>query len=148
MLYTCDMNQKSLLTGIGLSEAESAVYVALLKSGKSSIREVATTSGINRGTTYEALKRLAAIGLVGFQTQGKRRKYIAESPQKINELIENMLSQTKRLKREAAKVIPSLMSYDATSPEAPGVRFYEDDDGIALILKDVLQTVSQLPNKR
>ncbi len=136
----------SLLSGLGLSQAEARVYLTLLRTGTSSIRQVADKSGVNRGSVYDALKELTARGLVGFRIKGERRKYFAESPQKIKDLIAARLADTERLGREAGKVIPALMSYSSPSG-APQVRFYEDDEGIELILRDVLQTVGGLPKK-
>lgn len=135
-----------LLAGLGLSQAESRVYLALLKAGTSSIRQVAAKSGINRGSAYDALKELTNRGLVGFHVKGERRKYFAESPQKIKDLIAARRAETDRLTHDAARIIPALMSYSSPSG-APQVRFYEDDEGIELILRDVLQTVGGLPKK-
>lgn len=135
-----------LLQELGLSRNHAKVYLSLLKTGRSSIRQVSAKSGINRGTTYDALKELNKAGLVSFNIQGQRRKYFAESPQKINDLIAERKLQTERLAKDAAKVVPALMSYSSPSG-APQVRFYEDDEGIEQILRDVLQTAAQLPKK-
>lgn len=140
------MNEVQLLEGLGLNRQQAKVYLALLKSGRSSIRQVSARSGVNRGTTYDSLKELSKVGLVSFNVQGERRKYFAEPPQKINQLIADRREQTERMAKDAAKVVPALMSYSSPSG-APQVRFYEDDEGIEIILRDVLQTVAQLPQK-
>lgn len=53
-----DTGLGELLASLGLRRADVATYEALLAHGSISIRKLAAKSGINRGSTYEALKRL------------------------------------------------------------------------------------------
>src|SRR4051812_10947821 len=76
-----------LLVSIDVPRNESATYVALLEMESTSIRSVAAVTGINRGTTYEALKNLVDIGLVSVKQHGQREQYTAESPEKIFDII-------------------------------------------------------------
>ena len=78
----------STLAELGLKDAEIRVYTALLESGPTSIRGVAAAAKVNRGTTYEALKRLSETGLVAYTRHGERNKYRAESPERIFDLID------------------------------------------------------------
>ena len=68
-------------SAIGLEPREIQIYKALLQLGPASIRDVAAESGINRGTTYETLKKLAEKGIVNYFPRGKRRVFQAESPE-------------------------------------------------------------------
>ena len=45
---------------LGLNDREISIYRALLRLGPASIRDVAAESGVNRGSTYETLKKLAS----------------------------------------------------------------------------------------
>ena len=51
---------------LGLSEKEAAVYLSLLEHGASSVRNLAVLAGLNRGTTYDILKKLQELGLASF----------------------------------------------------------------------------------
>ena len=53
-----------VLRGFGLSGREAKLYLALLEAGPSSGRRSSETSGLHRATTYRAISRLAARGLV------------------------------------------------------------------------------------
>jgi len=141
------MDELSILEELGLKPSEVAVYAALLKSGPASIRSVAATSGVNRGTTYEALKSLAESGLVAYTRRGERRKYRAESPERIYQLIDDKRRQLAQIEAEAKNLVPSLLALGERRLGEPTVRFYEDDEGIAAILRDVLQTAGQLGTK-
>lgn len=141
------MKEDLLLVKLGLSKNEAKIYLALLKQGPTSIRKIAEVTKINRGTTYEAIKNLITLGLVSFKVVGARSKYTAESPSKINQLIIEKQNELNSLKESAEHLVPTLLAFSQPSAEAPKVRFYEDDEGIANILQDVLTTVVKLDPK-
>lgn len=141
-----DKLSTELLQGIGLSEAESVTYLAMLQADSVSIRKVAEKTGINRGTTHDILKKLLAKGLVSSRTTGTREYYSAESPEKIFEIIKDQRKDLLRAQRLADSVVPELMTKKAQPKGRPLVRYYEDDEGVAAILRDVLQTCRQLDN--
>jgi sugar-specific transcriptional regulator TrmB len=141
------MDEFSTLQELGLRDVEVKVYTALLESGPTSIRGIAAAAKVNRGTTYEALKSLAEAGLVAYTKKGERNKYRAESPEKIYDLIAEKRRTLTQLESEARNLVPSLMALGRHGLGEPAVRFYEDDEGIVVILRDVLQTVSALQRK-
>ena len=53
-------NIEKTLEQLGLTSKESRVYLTLLELGPTAIRNIAERAGINRGTTYESLKKLQA----------------------------------------------------------------------------------------
>lgn len=130
----------NLLTDLDVPQTEAATYVALLQLDSTSIRKVATATGVNRGTTYEALKKLVALGLVSVKQQGKREQYTAESPEKIFDLIREKRRDLLEASTTAKNIIPDLLARTSRAQGRPIVRYYEDDEGVATILKDVLQT--------
>jgi len=133
-----------LLMQLGISQNEAETYLALLQSNSVSIRKIAAETGINRGTTYEALKRLLAIGLVSVRQNGKREQYTAESPEKIYDIIRDMRRDLLDASSTAKQIIPSLLVHQASTVGRPLVRYYEGDEGVAIILKDVLGTCALL----
>ncbi len=136
---------EALLTSLGLSPAAAATYWALLTLDAVSVRKVAERSGINRGTTYEAIKQLQAVGLVHTRKSGEREYFSAEAPEKIYDLIRDKRKDLMEVQRAAQQLIPQLSAQKARPQGRPLVRYYEDDDGVVTILKDVLQTCAQLP---
>jgi len=135
-----------VLGSLDVSANEAETYFALLQIESVSIRKVAAFTGINRGTTYEALKKLVAIGLVSVKRSGKREQYMAESPEHIYNLIRDKRRDLMDASEIAKKVIPNLLSSKTTHQGRPLVRYYEGDEGIAIILKDVLSTCALLQN--
>jgi len=135
------------LKQIGLKEKEIKTYFSLYKLGPSSIRQIASRSKINRGTTYEVLKDLVRKGLVAYFPKGKRRYFNAQPPDNLLKLAEEKkqkIDQT--LKELKIKILPELMTVKPQG-NIPQVHYYEGDEGIEKILKDVLKTTENTSNK-
>jgi len=131
---------------LGLDGRDSRVYAALLKSGLSSVRKIADYTKINRGSVYDSIKKLTTAGLVSYQQAKVNRKYFAEDPTKIFELINSKRDELDEAEKKTKQAIPSLVSEAAYTPYS-NIKFYEDDEGVAVILRDVLDTVSKLQKK-
>lgn len=135
---------QELLGELGFSEADGETYWALLNLDNVSIRKVSERSGVNRGTTYDALRRLVSAGLATTRRAGEREYYSAESPEKIYDLIRDKRKELWRVQQRAQKVIPEVLARKARPQGRPLVKYYEDDEGVVAILKDVLRTCGQL----
>lgn len=129
----------TLLTGLGVSASEATTYAALLEIESVSIRKLAAHTGINRGTTYDALKSLVATGLVSVRRRGSREQYTAESPERIYEIIREKRRDLLESTTAAQRIVPELLARQTGTTGKPLVRYYEDDEGIVTILKDVLE---------
>lgn len=145
---TVQESVQETLGRIGLEAREIDVYLALLRLGPASIRDIGEKAGVNRGTTHELLKRLLKRGLVTLRPKGKRRHFCAESPEKLMELA---AEQQRRLARAsellAAEIIPDLHLLQPDS-SATQVKYYEGDEGIEFVLKDILNTAERSAGKR
>jgi sugar-specific transcriptional regulator TrmB len=139
-----DKQLLDLLTDLELNRNEALTYVALLQIDSVSIRKIAAVTGVNRGTTYEALKRLVTLGLASVKSRGEREYYTAESPEKIYDLIRDKRRDLLDASTVAKTLVPRLMANHALPEGRPVVRYYEGDDGVVTILKDVLQTCRDL----
>lgn len=126
---------------LGLEARDIRIYEALWHLERASLRSIAKETGINRGTVYETIKKLTANGLVSFTQAGARRQYAAACPEVFLGLISDRRDQLRRLELQATDYVRKLQ---AGAPRADGsyfAQFYEGDEGIAAILRDVLQTM-------
>lgn len=135
---------QNMLMQLGLEDPEARTYLALLELEAVSIRKVAEATGINRGTTYEIIRRLVGQGLVTVRTTGKREYYSAESPEKIYDIIRDKRKDLLQTQKLAADVVPKLLAQSVRPQGSPLVKYYEDDEGVVAILKDLLQTCGKL----
>ncbi|MEH6580605.1 MAG: helix-turn-helix domain-containing protein [Halioglobus sp.] len=133
------------LRQLDLSDRQINIYQALLKLGPASIRDIAAEADVNRGSTYETLKQLVTKGLVSYFPKGKRRMFQAEDPERLLSLGESkQQALTGAMEQLRKEIIPALK---LTKTEfSPGnVRFYEGDDGVELVLRDILDSTAHEP---
>ena len=98
------------LRHLGLSENEAKVYMAMLELGPSVVVEIARKAGTNRPTTYVQIESLKEKGLVSTQIKGKKQYFIAESPEKLELLIDNELKTVENKKGELKTFLPELLN--------------------------------------
>jgi sugar-specific transcriptional regulator TrmB len=124
----------------GLTTRDRRVYESLLGSSQASIRSIAEQTGINRGSVYESLKTLVTTGLVSHIEVGQRIHYLAENPEKLHELINERRRRLRDAHTEVDTYIQALAP-DRNDPSAlQFASFYDGDEGLASILRDVLST--------
>lgn len=135
------MKYNSSFRLIDIEPRDFRVYEKMLELGESSIRNIAEAGHLNRGTTYEIIKKLIDCGLVrGINHHSTRVKYYAEPPSKIVDLIKERQSKLANLEKEAEVFMPELSAL-AKSGESAFVGFYEGFDGVSALLNDVLRTM-------
>lgn len=128
---------------IGLEVRDKRVYEALAASPQSSLRKIASDTGINRGSVYESIKKLAEQGLVGSIEVGKQRRYTATDPNAIIEIIKERREELAVAERNATSYISTLEHAPEELVSVPFATYYEDHEGIAAILRDVIATCRQ-----
>lgn len=135
------------LKQLGITERQTDLYLTLLKLGPSSIRDIASSAGINRGTVYEELKRLRTMSLVTYFPQGKRKFFCAEPPDVLVRRARQIQQQTNeaadRLEQE---ILPNLQEIMPDTTQT-SVFHYEGDEGVEYVLRDILNTVGNSTEK-
>jgi len=135
------------LSELGISNRQTDLYLTLLKLGPSSIRDIAAAAGLNRGTTYEELKKLRKMGLATYFPQGKRKFFCAEPPEillrQADEKRKATLEAVDRLERD---ILPDLQQLIPDEPSTQ-VFHYEGDEGVEYFLRDILSTMVSQSDK-
>jgi len=135
------------LKKLGLSDKETKVYISLLEYGAISVRSLAELSGLNRGTTYDVLKRLQELGLVSYYHQDTKQKFVAEDPEKLLHLVEVKEKEIRGVKSDINDMIPELKSLQDKGESAPVTKYFEGAKGVKYILDDVLSSVGEQKEK-
>lgn len=133
---------ESVLMELGLTPKEARIYLALLKEGPSSVRQLASATGINRGTVFDILKALQSSGLVRFYNEKTRQYFVAAPPEKLRELGEERAEQVERANKSLSELVPELESLYDNGDKHPAARLYEGLEGVRTILEDVLETMA------
>lgn len=128
------------LQNLGLSEKEAKVYTTALELGPDTVQNIAKVSGINRATTYVQIGTLKAKGLMSEFEKGKKAYFVAESPNRLKNLLSVIEKELETKKGDMSSVLPGLVSMFEGMGERPKVRFFEGVNGVMEIRKEFLQT--------
>ena len=120
------------LEEIGLNEKEASVYLASLELGETNISRLAKKSKIKRTTTYLIVDSLKEKGLVSEIRKKGKSLFYAEDPRSIEDMLEEK-------KNKLAKIMPELLSFTNLIDKKPEIRYFEGDEGIKNIYKDMLK---------
>jgi sugar-specific transcriptional regulator TrmB len=97
------MNIEDSLEKLGLNKKQIAVYLTLLKLGKSQAGPIVKTTGLHRMQVYEAFDELKKLGLVNFSSQKNVRSYDAADPSLLIEIEQQKLDLAKLATKELLK---------------------------------------------
>lgn len=132
---------------LGIDKRDMRIYESLYRMNDASLRSLAAETGLNRGTVYETIKKLTELGLVTFTQHGERRRYAASDPAVLLALIRERRDQLVQLEQQADQYIQQMQLLRQGTGSSYFAKFYEGDEGVASILRDVLQTASALESK-
>lgn len=126
------------LAKLGLKRKEASVYLACLRQKQGLfVHEIVTASRLKRSTVDLILKRLLAQHIVSSFREGRRRKFVAEPPERI-------LFQFQRGLDDFRALVPILMHFGA-GEEQTRVTFHEGTKGVQSVYDDVIVTLNRLP---
>ena len=94
------------LKELGLSENEAKVYVALLRLGPSTTGPIIKKTGLYRVIVYDTLEKLLKLGLVNYSLQKNRKRFEAEDPKQLIELVKNKEIVAKSVVENLQKIKP------------------------------------------
>lgn len=130
-----------LLTGAGLTQAQTDVYLFLLEHGPHKAAVLAKALQRPRGVAYKALDDLVALGIVQKKDKaGTVAQFHALHPSALEKLFADNASRAQRASREFASELPDLVSQFNLSSQKPGVMFYEGVMGVKKVINDNLKS--------
>lgn len=146
------MPQKSILSLrtlelLGLKPKDLDVYQALLRLGSAPLRRIAEEAGLNRGTTYDILKRLIEASLVSYVDAKKHRYFTSEDPSRLRGLATRREVAIAEAREHVLKAIPELQQIAQVAHHRPAVRYSEGEAGVKDILLDVFSTTENSESK-
>lgn len=138
---------ETLFAALGISLKHAKVYLSLVKEGPSSVRQLATATGINRGTVYDVLKELQADGLVRFYNAETRQYFVAESPKRLEEIAAQKEQALHKATKDLETVVSQLETLYDGGERQPIARMYEGQEGVATMLEEVLRSMEEAKDK-
>ncbi|MFA6024034.1 MAG: helix-turn-helix domain-containing protein [Candidatus Gracilibacteria bacterium] len=139
MLTATDLSRiVALLKQFECNESEAKIYVESLKTGPTTVQELAKKMKRNRVTVHSAVEQLVEKGLL-YETRKENRRLIgAEEPDILHRLLQKRENEMKLLKSNLDYVTGLLNSVQAVDKSIPTVKFYEGLDGFKKMLEETL----------
>lgn len=126
------------LQQIGLTEKEARVYITALELGKATAQQIATKARLKRPTTYFTIDALMTRGLMSSVHEGKKQYFMAENPERLEDVFNTRQDELKRQGEKLKTLIPELKKMHPETGDAPAVRYYTGKDGVLSMIKDML----------
>jgi HTH-type transcriptional regulator, sugar sensing transcriptional regulator len=121
------------LTHLGLTAKEASVYLAAMELGPSVAQDISKKAKVNRATTYVMIDTLKGRGLISSYTKGKKKYFVAESPDRLLSMIRLQRQELEGKEAEFAGVLPQLLALHNVDGAKPQVRFLEGLEGIKTV---------------
>ena len=125
------------LTHLGLTAKEASVYLAAMELGPSVAQDISKKAKVNRATTYVMIDTLKGRGLISSFTKGKKKYFVAESPDRLLSMIRLQRQELEGKEAEFAGILPQLMALHNVDGAKPQVRFLEGLEGIKTVSEEL-----------
>ncbi len=124
----------NILKELGLTESEAEIYFISLSLGPSTILKMAQASGIKRTTVYSIVDSLKQKGLVNIELAGFKKKFVAEDPQRLEEILETRKEKFRKLLPEFSAI------YNLRGGES-FIKYYEGIPAIKGIYESMIRDI-------
>jgi len=124
-----------ILNKIGFEEKEKAIYLTLLKLGRSTASEISETSKIERTLCYSILQKLIDKAIVSYIIKNNVKSFSAINPR-------SLLESLKEKEKELRESLPKLEELMNSNNENTRAEVYSGKEGIKFILRDIIKQKS------
>ncbi len=124
----------TILSDIGLSDNESKVYLASLSLGATTILKIARASEMKRSTIYSVIESLKQKGLMKIEIKGLKSTFVAESPEKLEIILENR-------KNEFKNNLPEFLSLYNLKDTQSTIKYYEGFESLKNVYMESLKEI-------
>ena len=129
------------LKQLDLSDAEAKLYLTLLKSGPTSVRDLAQTVDIKRTTAYFYIDQLVEKGLIMKLVHGTKKLVAANEPENLKILVEEKLKKANEVKKDfpdILKLLNTSLPKENNSNDAE-IKYYKGKNGVKKIYEEALK---------
>ncbi|NQV11971.1 hypothetical protein HQ524_01280 [Candidatus Uhrbacteria bacterium] len=130
------------LAHAGMSEREARVYLVSLSLGKASVQEIAHASQMTRTTVYNVVDAIVERGLMQAVDVDGKRLLIAESPEKIVQMLKRQAEELIGKIDIVESALPEFIALENQKKGRPRVYFFEGKKGIVQLAKRYEETTA------
>jgi len=134
----------NFLLDFGLNQKEIVCYIALLKTGPTTIMNLARETGIKRSTTHNIVEDLVSKGLVTQTNYGARRLVVAEKPEKLKIILEQRKWDMSRFEDNLVNIINAINNaVGPTTRENVEVSYYIGIKGVREVIQRIINKAEE-----
>jgi sugar-specific transcriptional regulator TrmB len=134
---------EELLSEIGLSKSEIAVYFALLDLGSSTTGPIIKKAKIASGKAYLILDKLVIKGLVTYAISSGVKHYQSKDPERLLDYLKEKEDELKNKEEQLKKAIPQLKAKFEEKKYTPSAEIYEGVKGFKTFYEWVLKELKK-----
>lgn len=129
------------LEQLGFSKTELKLYLALLKAGPMSVKELAEAAKINRTAMYSHINSLMEDGVILSIMIGSRKQLVALEPDRLKYLVDKKFEAVKTLQAQFPAFVTSLENAVSRPPQnmRVDVKYFKGLQGINAMWDDMFQ---------
>lgn len=128
-----------ILEEIGLTKSEIKVYLALLKLGSSSKKEIVKEAKITPSKLYEVSDKLIDKGLVSYVKKNKILHFSAAPPEQVLDFLKKKKEDITQQENRFSLLIPTLKSIEKS--EEPEIEVFKGWKGMRTVYKMMLNSL-------
>jgi len=130
------LHLQQFLIKLGLTEKETALYLASLQSGEQTATLLARKTGIHRSTVNFVFDELIKKGFATKEMRGNATWYAALPPASIEYVLLQKVSAAKKEMADFLEILPAFGSLQNKMSLVPRVRYFEGINGLCRMLDD------------
>ena len=127
---------KNALASYGLDEHEIKIYLALLKLGNATVKEISETAKIKRTTIYSVAEKMFSKGIIGKFKAKYGTHYIAPDPKEL-------VGRLDSIRADINQVMPQLKALKKKEDLQPQIEFYSGKEGYFKAINESLNGESK-----
>jgi len=122
-----------ILELLGVNTQERSLFTLLFTEGALPIGEIARRAKLHRPRAYTLISSLRTRGLVDVHLRGKRREYVAASPEKLKDIVSQIATTTEAM-------LPDLTRAYRAGKEKPVITVHEGSSGVTQVFRDLVES--------
>ena len=127
------------LEEIGLTNAESQVYLGLLKLGEARVGQIIDLAKVSSSNVHDALDKLVKRGLVSFVVKNNIKEYFPSSPENLKVILNKEKELIKEKEGKLNSLLVGLLSIQKIGEPSQNAEVYMGLNGIKSGFKKLLQ---------
>ena len=136
-VYPMPTDIQQTLTRLGLTDAEARLYLSMLKMGPQPVQAIAREARVSRTAAYDVIESLVKRGLVASSSQGLKKAYVAEDPEKLESYFVQRIKMFESELDTLRRLAPELRVLQGGLDSRPRVRFLSGAEGFKALFRDV-----------